>query len=124
MNALDQLTDRELSEVFAVEVAGWEIAHFNHPTYGRIGYKVQEELQDDVGWEFPGFATSADAVLPFLERMCFFTAGREPHLDGKPWYVAVAATEEEGQLNSGLAPTFARAACIALIKAKRAEATP
>jgi hypothetical protein len=99
MNALDQLTDRELSNVFAVELAGWSCDALNR------------------------FATSADAVLPFLERMCFFTAGREPHLDGKPWYVAVAATEEEGPLNSGLAPTFARAACIALIKAKRAEAS-
>jgi alkyl hydroperoxide reductase subunit AhpF len=91
MTPLDQLTDRELSEVFAVEVVG----------------------NNDEGHPY---ATSADAVLPYIEDG--FTADRACHLETKPWDVWVSG---KGPAVRARAPTFARAACIALILAKRAE---
>ena len=73
------MTDAELSKEFAVKVA------------------------------CINFATSADAVLPWLEKT---PAIFEIYHDGNLWNVS-----HETQHISVKASTFARAACIALIKA-------
>jgi hypothetical protein len=116
MSALDQLTDRDLSEVFAVEVAGWELSYFNHRKHGRIAYKTPDEQQLGLGWEFPHFATSADAVLPFLDQCSHVKLER--FRDGWWGYVS---TPSFGKCDGPT--TFARAACICLIDAKRGLTT-
>jgi hypothetical protein len=130
MSDLDQLSDRELSEVFAVEVAGWkrfvEKLRFVGGEEDQVRFRPAGRHDEKGYWsELPvDYATDANAVLPHLEQMGFCTADREPHLEGWPWYVAVAATlEGDDPLHSAIAPTFARAACVALIKAKRTETT-
>lgn len=117
---LEKLSDAKLSEVLAVEVAGWKFeasgkrdirGWLTHPevngyiTLWRKGVAGSAYL-------LPPFATSADAVLPHLEKVrpcCCFP----PSLDGK-WEVEI----ENGY---GRDATFARAACIALIRAARAQ---
>jgi hypothetical protein len=120
MTPLDQLTDRDLSEVFAVEVAGWKRGKSikgspaiwppdcDPPTKRRKG-----------GWPHgisvgDSFATSADAVLPFLDQCSHVKLER--FRDGWWGYVS---TPSFGKCDGPT--TFARAACIALIEAKRAE---
>ena len=75
----EEMTDAELSKEFAVKVA------------------------------CINFATSADAVLPWLEKT---TELFEIYHDGNLWNFS-----DETQHISVKASTFARAACIALIKA-------
>jgi hypothetical protein len=101
---LDQLTDRDLSNVFAVEVAGWTCDVLNR------------------------FATSADAVLPYLHPH-LFTVGRLFRGDGDDIDAAAPMTYvviiyHGGTCGNGVAGkaesnTFARAACIALIRSMR-----
>jgi hypothetical protein len=122
-DTLDQLTDAELSEVFAVEYAGWT----------RDGSDLSpmrwKDAEGGMPWDYendrlgqPKFATSADAVLPFTDAFPFCDITRESHLNGKPWSVSVARTiEGDDAVIHALAPTLARAICIALIRAKRAE---
>lgn len=113
---LDQLTDAQLSETFAVEVAGWQLSDGDHPLYGPFKYRVPD---DGVGYELPKFATSADAVLPFLEKrdtlLDFAVNKIEPR-----WAWVISVYHAEGQAD-GEADTFPRAACLALIRAARAE---
>ncbi len=104
---LSQLTDAQLSEAFAVEVAGME----------RLTHTL---------WVFPGglaqplnFATSADAVLPYLKATGWtsYSGG-----DANPPFKAVrVSVDRAGHDFDGYAPTFARAACIALLLARRAQ---
>jgi hypothetical protein len=96
-DTLDQLTDAELSEVFAVEVAG----------IPRLGFVITDSPAPR-----PLFATSADAVLPFLEQ-ALPNCCRPSSLGGR-WEIEVAH-------GYGCAPTLARAACIALLRAERSK---
>lgn len=117
---LDTLTDAQLSEVFAVEVAGWR--EFG---YGRTNGKPKMwETRGGIPQLSARFATSADAVLPYVAKhleACLFSHR--------------AAFWREMQLQSGLdtialadslgiyirAGCLARRLCIALIRANRAE---
>ena len=110
---LDKLADAELSEVFAVEVAGVE--HI-----GNLWRNTGECWMIGV----PPFATDANAVLPWLEklpdwkveRMAF--GGIDVEIYTENSYKVIAEAKEYA---------FPRAVCIALIRAKRAEkqeATP
>lgn len=121
---LNQLTDAQLSEVFAVEVAGWKRGDVRWPP---------GEADETAGWIPPGeksprgypccpsFATSADAVLPFVHKAGWAECLQWDMENGKPtafrWRVRVVG--RRGGYIEGEAPTFARAACIALIRAKR-----
>jgi hypothetical protein len=147
-DTLDQLTDAELSEVFAVECAEFgPVKVFyewadrkarKHPMRFHVSSPNRElgdfsAFVDEDGNKFycgsphrlhrtPRFATSADAVLPFTDAFPFCDITRESHLNGKPWSVGVARTiEGDDAVIHALAPTWARAICIALIRAKRAE---
>ncbi len=117
---LDQLSDTALSEAFAVEVLNWkrgincdgrpavwppDCAPYTKRKPGKWAYGVS------IG---AAYAVSADAVLPFLEA-----AGLVKVIFSK----SSALVEVETGLDwaFGEAPTFARAACLALIRAKRAE---
>lgn len=108
---LEKLSDDQLSEVFAMEVEGMR-------PYKDGFWHSAPPLRSIV--QLPSFATSADAVLPFL--------------NGKPYGVVqgvhncpinkVAVIIYTGSIQTdhqAIAPTLARAACIALIRAKRAQ---
>lgn len=83
-DTLDQLTDAELSECFAVTMG--------------------------VPCDPDDYATSADAVLPWLEKCRRWKA--QQHEPNVVWVDLDAPT-----YGDACAPTFARAACIALIRA-------
>lgn len=103
MDNLDQLSDAALSETFAVEVAGYtkQWADFTGPTLT--------------------FATSADAVLPWVEQHAEHI---NTHRCSSHWTVAICIPNEKRRNFVASASNFPRAACIALIRAKRAEKTP
>jgi len=130
---LDTLSDTELSEAFAVEVAGWTLKPFfpavpsedipEGPTLWHDKNGFAEADQDGRAIP-PPFATSADAVSPWLERakgadaVRVYQKGANGLVDESLpllWMVTAATYY-------ATAPTFARAACIALLRASRAEA--
>lgn len=141
---LSNLSDAELNECFAVEVAN--IPHYftimkrglyyrpNANGYtARIeeAWKVEEAIADQHVYPHdepvtkhrlkrPPFSTDANAVLPWLED-CAVKAVRQCGEEGFPdeWMVDVFNGAPMGY-GTATAPTFARAACIALIRAKRA----
>lgn len=104
---LESLSDVQLSIQFAVEVAGMTGIQPNR------GFPL-----DCNGRMLPEYATSADAVMPYLEKQ---------HVDALclrgSWSVSVGPSR---CVVAGHSPTFARAACLALIRAHRAtkEASP
>lgn len=114
-DALDQMPDAELSEVFAVEVAGWKRNSCGEwsDAMGRTQYYEFDQYRPI---ETPKFATSADAVLPFTKGLALVA---EDH--GAHWSCIAVPLDWAADNVTSTAPTFARAACIALIRAKRAE---
>lgn len=128
---LDSLTDSALAEAFAVEVAGWKNRFATHDDpIQRGGSRLPNHFGPSVmAWwhedsaRFPGvyvapppFATSVDAVLPWLEKAPHVEI---THINGV-WVISVHADVYvcSGQAD---APTFARAACLALLRAARAK---
>lgn len=111
MIPVSQLSDAELSGMFAVKVAGWPENYSTHKVYGRVLFRLSE---DNGLPEFAYFATSADAVLPWLPPG--FHAFRSSKQPGD-WCVSLY---QPGNLaaHQTTAPTFPRAACIALLAAK------
>lgn len=139
---LDQLSDHELSEVFAVEVAGDEPeqlafasrdggqsgALFEDSRFSNGGSCRREDVKEfcQRNPEFSvhfrkhfrnSYATSADAVLPFLESEDEFPEITRPCMaDGNNTKRVWQITMDGGYATSD---TFARASSIALIRAKR-----
>lgn len=107
---LDSLSDQELSERFATEVAGWKLLHWEdrkgNPCRGWMdAAKVQCRPLTE-------YATDANAVMPWLSV--------------HDWSISETTNgmmkrQFECKLRDQLtfAPTFARAACIALLRSKR-----
>lgn len=127
---LDNKTDRELNEIFAEEVAGWT------PHRGLM----HTEFSRGSEWltDAPRFCTDANAVLPWLGNHHWrgnsngcsgSNSDRYPHYTIFVTERPVAECPERfGREHCGdsfvgdlIAPSFARAAVIALIRAKRAE---
>lgn len=114
-DTLDQATDAELNELFAVEVA--ETMERIDPQHGearayamkRTGAYRSCEWRD----HFTDFATDANAVLPWLEKCGPWKADQSPP-DG------VWVSVDRPAFAQAYADTFARAAVIALIRARRA----
>lgn len=120
----EALSEAELGETFAVEVAGWRARRaegyvaayeivfadgsLSDIKYGSASHAFAVEAR---------FASSADAVLPWLMK---YDSWMAQHGIGD---VMVSTDHDHGDPDGyvGIAPTFARAACIALIRAKRAE---
>jgi len=128
MNAdnLDTLTDDQLSDVFALEVAGWI---FNSSQYGIIWTNRDSRSE---GLDLPNFSTDSNAVLPWLEKHAGCEIQRVHQLNGGivapqlplHWRAQLFLgldheKDDEPIYAIAVAPTFARAACIALIRAKR-----
>jgi hypothetical protein len=111
---LDRKTDDEISDIFAREVAGWKFTNeddFNKGLSNGEGFDLVEKAD---------FATNANAVLPWLEKYKYFDLTKRDcdfmisiYLDVNKNLIITNAT--------GVEKTFARAACITLIRAKRSE---
>jgi hypothetical protein len=120
MDNLDTLSDAELNEAFAVDVAGWVM---NSTRTSGIDPTKSFEGKP------PSYATSADAVLPWLERhgwhwdhTLISTLGTG---DYKRRIRIYGPTKRDFiQCDFPWATSFARAACIALIRSARKGATP
>lgn len=158
---LDQLTDAALSEVFAVEVAGekperlafaskdggesgclFEASRFSSDQYGVSRWVIEDHCKRYPEYKVivrdvfhTPYATSADAVLPYVDK---YTAETDERDGGEPmvfriyspagpedvWAVEPYWMHHDGTIPWGepsTAKTLARVLCIALIKAKRAE---
>jgi hypothetical protein len=104
----ETMTDAELSEAVALKCVRWS----------------KSQVMPDVWWNArgkrekhgPNFATSADAVLPLLEKKDF----RIERLRLPIEYVVYIELQQGTYFKGGDA-TFARAACLALLKAADSE---
>jgi hypothetical protein len=145
---LNNLPDQKLAEVFAAEVAEikepqWLImkgGYYFRPLargytsqLAEAGRFTEEYARDyertshgDCRAErdaIPPFTTSADAVLPFLERLGLFPEIMRPWhnmLSPGPEDEAKRVWEVRFDTVWSISPTFARALCIALIRYVRA----
>lgn len=95
---LDRMSDDTLSKTFALEVL-----------HARPLVIACKEVR------IPPYATSADAVMPHLNKT---DAIADRGMVSEAWTVEVY--HSEGKVH-GYAPTFARAACIAMIRSKRVQ---
>ena len=113
---LDALTDAQLSEVFAVEVAGWLRATPQQAAiYGRLAGKVNWIDSAGKPHTYPIFATSADAVIPLLPGGSEANKIDGPYDVETRWQIVIKRSAYAS------APTFARAACLVIIKFNRAK---
>ena len=111
---LDGLSDARLSEVFAVEVAGFAASRFAVHVSGTAEYPIWAQALP------PPFATDANAVLPYLSKESWWA--ENDHDKNGMVFVRIWTGIGESCHLVGIAPIFARAACIALIRAARAKA--
>lgn len=123
---LDSKTDRELDELFATTVAGWGIVPTeNGQLYGYKNNAISYDVAAMPPQAIPEFTTSADDVLPWLENHRWKAPCEETTVtifrDSGKWTVILPAASWNDSGFSGTAPTFAKAACLALLRAKRAE---
>lgn len=132
---LDSLPDSALNELFAVEVAGfaWVSDHsmrkcwllaphsLKHPMFAAMTRSLDFDVRDRgslIDW-----CTDANAVLPWLEKY----QNALPCWIAGSWQTTISKEVGEGEtfdvvaLGDAEAPTFARAAVLALIRAKRAS---
>ena len=122
----DAMTDAELSEAFAVKVAGWVQMDCSLWDVGESRDSSCSKRSDGkwISNSTEHFATSADAVLPWLEKHPDVEIYRD---DGRGWCIAIMGINrlsdrtESGIVAESWEPTFPRAACIALLRAKDAE---
>jgi len=113
---LNTLTDAELSRAFAVEVAGWGIHAYALPRNPArsVAAMIADHVLCLVGDE--EFATSMDAVLPYLEKQRFLLSRQFA-----PAAYVVRVETRRVAYAEGCDKSFPRAACIALVLAVRAE---
>lgn len=113
MDDLDQLSDEKLSECFVVEVAGWIHGQFVNDWW-RPGSDMVEPV--------PSFATDANAVLPWLEKHGWKATGVRAGGTSATTMIVLShdLMTEITALSCDRINDFARAACVALIRAKRA----
>ena len=122
------MTDSELNRLFAEVVAGWEFHGSRDAYVGGVLQAVPEYWTDPEGdrhfedWPFPDYCYDADAVLERLEGMTWSASNCEEHnftpIDGMQVWVG----ERGGSSMVGAeAPTFAKAAVLALLRARGVE---
>jgi len=126
---LYNLTNAKLSEVFAVEVAGWT----HDKDLSRPWRKTREGEWTN---ESPTFAADVNAVLPWLEKCApveIVFLGDNPAKHEHEWlfipksatgWVVSFYTTPHAKRELVIAPTLARAICIALIIIMRAKQQP
>lgn len=120
---LESKTDAELNELFAVEVAGWRWHTFPNGALPSVKHWKDADDKYTSIHTAGNVCTDANAVLPWLEK--------HPNavlvlVDGA-WHCDLNCEEGAGEtfnivtVASSEAKTFARAAVLALIRAKRAK---
>ncbi len=103
------ITDNELSALVAEHCAGW--TRHEYPIFTGWTHKDVPRETDRP----PPYATSADAVLPLLEKWKFVKASR--WVESK-WLVSMSDDlNEHSHKFLGYAPSLPRAACFALLGA-------
>lgn len=110
---LNNPSDQELNEAFAVHVAGW-VRHYS-PSAGReLFYPGNMPDAANVNRDFPvpPFTQSADLVLQWLEKMPYWTK-----TGTKTVSVGTYSDEDGPGSVDADADTFPRAAVIALLRA-------
>lgn len=129
-DTLDTLTDAQLNEAFAREVAG-AVEHVIQETHdcGVCRHCGWEPWEDDKPCS-RNYSTDTNTVLPWLEKAKAekLVAGCEMLLNAAPWVCYLHSFHEEALPDcptipkdiQAHAPTFARAGCIGLIRAARA----
>lgn len=111
---LETMTDAQLNEAVALEVAGWREIEKGNFTSRLFGNASGDEKWSD---EFH-YATSANEVLPLLEKQncdMIFDSDRQ-------WQCIIHVPTTGKFLPNCSNKSFARAACIALLRAKRGGA--
>jgi hypothetical protein len=113
---LNNMSDDNISKIFAVEVAGWAIHCRNTGCWvpREKADKIADNVLCFVGEE--DFATSMDAVLPYLEKHAF-RIERLCQPDEYCVYIELPA----GTYVKGCDSRLSKAACIALIMAARSD---
>lgn len=121
---LDAKTDAELNELFLREVAGW-FPEPNNKSFWRTHWpRDNDNFKGYQGPEpshfhnvmLPRPCTDANAVLPWLEKEKRWEIN---YFGDAQWKEKAYCAEVRGF--RVLAPTFARAAVLALLRAKRAS---
>lgn len=115
-------TDDELSAAVAEHVAGWKHVFKGNHTQIVYGYPPIPTGRGCGDAIVPGFATSADAVLPLLEKCQHFD--HNWNCVHKQHWVWVKIEGRDKAVGSD--PVFARAGSIALLRANgiEVEVTP
>lgn len=121
MNAitLTNPTDDELSAAVAEHVAGLTISFGCIASWRQLPNGEPEEVQDG---PIPNYSTSADAVLPLLEKWASEAEFNGPSIHMTPdsrWLVSLHNADDI--VASATARTLPRAACIALLRANGVE---
>jgi hypothetical protein len=123
---LDSLTNAQLSEAFAVEVDGWKRGTTieGKPALWPPDKEPPTKRKQGM-WPYgisvgDRFATSTDAVLPFLDKHPWNARNGVDYCDGHH-RVTITGIGRPGIVSEAFSTTFARAACIALIRAARAQ---
>ena len=111
-------TDEQLNAAFAEKVAGWTCKTFPNGVCPSLKH-WSDEFGNTVSINWPKYhwATSADAVLPWLEK-CYhvdvsWLINRAEH--GDQWCVKIR--QKDGIVHRGDSNSFAIAATIALLRA-------
>jgi len=102
LSVAEGLTDAELSALVAEHVLNWP-------------KEIVQDYTNKALWGDKHWATSADAVLPLLEK----AGARIDHYfyEDRPKEIAWKVVILNDDINAAHAPTFARAACLALLRA-------
>jgi hypothetical protein len=108
-------TDDQLNEAFAVHVAGWTHVVMNAGKQ-LVGRLPPSSLYSVV----PLFTTSADAVLPWLERDAFDVRISFSNTCDT-WHVELLGRFTSNRSFKAAAETFPRACVIALLRAHGVE---
>lgn len=115
---LDNKTDAELNAAFAVEVAGWKLdSALGSGMSFFVDTANPQRIRHKTEFTFCG---DANAVQPFIEKQFMVRSHFGACAGMMPWIVEVQPKVDSKCLFTGHGKTFARAACIALLKAKRA----
>ncbi len=114
---LDALPDAALNELFSVEVAGWHRGNEVRDKTEYRGYWYSDGPGvEHIGTFAPPFCTDATAVLPWLAKSHSWQSLYDQG-EMREYTVDVWAPNH----GNAAAATFARAAVIALIRAKRSS---
>lgn len=120
---LDSKSDRELDELFAVEVGCHIRPAKGHRLIAEDGYLL---ILDRKGKRVskhatPAVTTDANAVLPWLSKFIWEAQGHAVGFGNtcRVWLPGTVVLEVKS--HAGSSPTFPRAAVLALLRAKRAE---